>query len=115
VQEDPTLFFDSDENFHVIVHAYPQVGCKEYNCVVSGHGFSADGFKWYWSATPPFSSKVVHKNGSTQNYATRERPFLFVENGKPTALFTSVTLEGRPKQKVGVDYSFTLMQPVGAE
>ena len=112
--EDPTLWFDDDHNFHVLVHAYPQMGCKEYNCVVGGHGFSPDGYQWYWSANPPFSANVTHRNGTTLSYATRERPFLFLEQGRPAALFTGVTLEGRPKQRVGVDYSFTLMQPVAA-
>lgn len=113
VWEDPFLWIDPiTKYFHVICHAYPMY-THDYNLIVGGHGFSRNGLNWTWSSLPPYTSFVKHRNGTTLNYGTRERPSLLFEGGKPVALYTSVTLEGRPKQQVGVDASFTLMQPIG--
>ena len=117
VWEDPHLWFDADGNWHVICHTYPQGG-GAFNVVVGGHGFSADGLEWHWSALPPFTVNVTHASGNggggkTVTYGTRERPFLFgtpFKPGRPAALFSGVTIF--PKQKVGHDYSFTLVQSI---
>ena len=90
----------------------------EYADVVAGHGFSANGVDWHWHPTPPYTADITSTDGKTQHYATRERPFLLLTDDaerSPMALYTAVTLPGRPKQNLsaGGDYSFTHVQPVG--
>ena len=73
---------------------------------------------WHWHPTPPYTADITSTDGKTQHYATRERPFLLLTDDaerSPMALYTAVTLPGRPKQNLtaGGDYSFTHVQPVG--
>ena len=61
--QDPFLWIDPKTGaFHVISHAYPggtdSVLPYDYGDTVGGHSFSADGLKWIWSTTPPFTRYV---------------------------------------------------------
>ena len=94
-----------------MAHAY---GPAPHGCIVSGHGFSDDGLEWTWSPVQPYGRNVTHQNGEVVSYASLERPFLLFEDGDPVALYTGALMFPKKGQPVvGVDYSFTLMQPVG--
>jgi hypothetical protein len=52
---------------------------------ISAHAFSRDGLHWTFSAIEPYGNTVLHTNGSTQHFATMERPkFLFADPTAPT-------------------------------
>ena len=119
VWEDPFAWLDSKGYWHMLSHVYPTNTSNwlQYADVVAGHGYSVDGVDWHWHPTPPYTADVTDTSGQTLHYATRERPFLLLsDDGKkaPIALFTAVTMPGRPKQNksAGGDYSFTHAQPV---
>lgn len=120
VWEDPSVYLDSRGNWHLLSHVYPTNTSSwlQYADIVAGHAFSRDGIDWHFHRTPPWTANVTNVDGSTRHYATRERPFLLLTDDAeraPVALFTSVTLPGRPKQNYtrdGGDYSFTHVQPV---
>lgn len=96
--EDPFFFIDARGNFHVIYHVYRTGGASAHNCtpgndgaVVSGHYFSADGFKWYAAAVSPYGNVIDLADGSQQLLTTRERPkMLFNKAGDPTHLSNGV-------------------------
>ena len=72
---------------------------------------------WVRSPTPPFSNTVTHADGRTKLYGTRERPKLSLDaDGHPNGLFNAVIGGELPwvcKDTPGVDWSFTLFQPIG--
>eukprot|EP01043_Picozoa_sp_COSAG02_P040350 COSAG02_NODE_3259_length_7079_cov_30.942693_3_plen_381_part_00 len=119
VWEDPFAWLDKNGHWHLMSHVYPTNTSNwlQYADIVAGHGFSKDGIAWTWHPTPPYSADVTDTTGRTLHYATRERPFLLLSDDiqkSPLALFTAVTMPGRPKQNksAGGDYSFTHVQPV---
>jgi len=122
VWEDPSAYLDARGNWHLLSHVYPTntTNWLQYADIVAGHAFSKDGVDWHFHATPPWTANVKNTDGTTWHYATRERPFLLLSQDQrrtPLALFTAVTLPGRPKQNYsedGGDYSFTHAQPVGS-
>ena len=97
--EDPYLFIDTRNNWHVIYHVYRTDGQDSTNCepghdgsVVAGHYFSQDGLKWRAAAVSPFGNTVELDNGQVQLLSTRERPKMLFDakTGKPTHLFNGV-------------------------
>lgn len=115
VWEDPFLWIDQRGHWHLVCHTIPRG--HPYNNIVSGHAFSTDGIAWTFAATQPWDATVAHQGGETVTYATRERPSLLFEDGRPTALYTGVVPYGGPngKGETGLtDWSFTLMQPIAS-
>lgn len=118
VWEDPFAWIDANSHWHLLSHVYPTntSSWDDYNDIVAGHAYSRDGVRWQFSDEPPYTATVKTEDGGADAnyvYATRERPFLLFDEDTeaPIALFTSVTLPGRPKQEAQ-DYSFTHVQPV---
>jgi hypothetical protein len=89
--EDPHLWND-DDGYHMI--AKDQLGEITGN---KGDGLiahSKDGIKWVLDNNPKAYTKIVKwDNGNTVKQGQLERPFVFVENGKPTHVFFA-TMDG---------------------
>merc|ERR1712048_1182673 len=103
--EDPFTWVDRNGHFHLLSHVYPTntTNWLQYADIVAGHAYSVDGVDWHFHPTPPYTATVGDTEGVSKHYATRERPFLLLSDDDtktPMALFTSVTLPGRPKQNV---------------
>ena len=43
---------------------------------ISGHAFSVDGLAWTWSEVEPYGNAVKRTDGTTDHFATLERPKL---------------------------------------
>ena len=58
--EDPTIWFDRRQNFHIIYHVWAADPYEAHNEPASGHGFSAagDGIHWTFSTDQPFTGTV---------------------------------------------------------
>lgn len=77
--EDPFLWVDSRNNWHIINHAYSNLEFE--NCsssAVSAHFFSVDGRDWRFSAQP-YDHEVAYDDGTSHSYVTLERPNLFFD------------------------------------
>ena len=87
--EDPFLFVDRRNNWHIIGHAF-RLNETEHcgGSRASAHYFSADaGQSWHMLVpnVEPYSHTVRYADGSSHTYATLERPFChFDENGVMT-------------------------------
>ena len=86
--EDPYLYMDRNENWHLLVHlydyrdGYPINPKQTMPILVSGHAFSTDLQTLHYSVTQgeslgaaqPFDPVVRFDDGSVQNFSTFERP-----------------------------------------
>jgi hypothetical protein len=84
--EDPFLWVDKRENWHIINHAYSNY--QYDNCTfsyLSAHFFSQDdGVTWSWSSQP-YDHIVTYDDGTSHDYVTLERPNLhFSSTGELT-------------------------------
>eukprot|EP01052_Picozoa_sp_SAG31_P020137 SAG31_NODE_1501_length_8085_cov_3.043201_1_plen_944_part_10 len=91
--EDPYLYTDSHDCFHILFHVYssqPTSTCA--NATVSAHVFSVDGHTWWTSTFSPYTNSVEHADGRPPLVlSTRERPKLFFDStGQMRALFNGV-------------------------
>ena len=91
VIEDPHLWKD-DTGFHMVA--------KDQRGKITGHhgdgllAHSKDGLNWIVDKNPKAYTKTVKwDNGKTIKQGNLERPFVLVENGKPTHLFLA-TMDG---------------------
>ena len=91
--EDPYLYIDARDRFHLIYHVYESV--PAYTCVnstVSAHVYSPDGFTWHAHPVSPYGTQVLLSTGETITVSTRERPKLFFDHtGRMTHLFNGVS------------------------
>jgi hypothetical protein len=89
--EDPTLYFDGRGNWHIIYHVYALRPFAAHAEIYSGHAFSVDGWSWTFSTVEPFGGSVNFTDGTSQSFATRERPqLLFQDSGRHVPVgFTS--------------------------
>lgn len=89
--EDPHLWNDAT-GFHMIAK-------DQRGTITGGQGdgllaHSKDGLNWVVDKNPKaYTKKVKWNNGKTVVQGQLERPFVFVENGKPTHLFFA-TMDG---------------------
>ncbi len=89
--EDPHLWSD-DEGFHLVAK-------DQRGLITGGKGdgllaHSKDGIHWEVDENPRAYTKTVKwDNGKTIKQGQLERPFVFVENGKPTHIFFA-TMDG---------------------
>jgi len=82
--EDPHMWKDN-RGYHMLVHA-------ERNApYVGGYGYSEDGYNWVYSPAA-YSLEVTFEGGQLKKYKRRERPQIYVEQGKPPYLFNGVEL-----------------------
>lgn len=83
--EDPHLWSD-DTGFHMVAK-------DQRGLITGGHGdgllaHSEDGINWKVDESPKAYTKLIRwDNGKTIKQGQLERPFVFVENGKPTHIF----------------------------
>eukprot|EP01064_Diplonema_japonicum_P014473 TRINITY_DN22122_c0_g1_i1.p1 TRINITY_DN22122_c0_g1~~TRINITY_DN22122_c0_g1_i1.p1 ORF type:complete len:365 (+),score=53.71 TRINITY_DN22122_c0_g1_i1:46-1140(+) len=125
VWEDPFIFYDPVMSvWKMIAHVWPsyapdQPACDHnYSLREAGFAYSFDGIHWVKSSTPPFDNKVQHTDGSTTALSTRERPkVIFAADGHtPIGLSNGVSANPEPwgcKDKPGVDWTYTLVVPIG--
>ena len=127
--EDPTLYFDRRQNWHILFHVFS----KSSNWTVnrySGHGYSRDGLDWKYSDVEPFNGTIDFVDGSSATYSTRERPhLLFADTARttPVAVTSAVSavmvgpacdtchLRGQChscKLTHGRDWTYTVLQPL---
>ena len=91
--EDPFIWIDSRDNFHVLYHYGPH----------GGHAFSTEATKNYiTSPIDPFTLNVTYADGSHELFKRRERPEVIFENAIPKYFISSVL------DKNG--FAYTLMQ-----
>jgi len=127
--EDPTLWFDADAHWHIIYHVYALAPFAAHDERYSGHGFSVDGWNWTFSEVEPFGGVVNFTDGSSQAFATRERPqLLFEDAGRhvPVGLTSAVSSQpigpmcnsckqgacSQCKVTPGRDWTYTIFQPL---
>ena len=98
VWEDPSLWTDTNGNFHAFYHIY-DVSADKSQCIdstVSGHTYSLNGYDWFTSDNQPYNTQleIVGTNGELEviTLSTRERPRFFVDakSGNPTHLINGV-------------------------
>eukprot|EP00038_Savillea_parva_P026288 m.52918 g.52918 ORF g.52918 m.52918 type:complete len:394 (+) comp7413_c0_seq1:3-1184(+) len=91
--EDPFLWVDKRDNWHIINHAYRNDEFE--NCgssIVSAHWYSTDGITWQWT-TQPYGHTVQYDDGTSHTYTTLERPNLhFDATGQMTHLNVAADL-----------------------
>ena len=89
--EDPHLWSDND-GYHMV--AKDQRGEITGNAGDGLLAHSKDGINWVVDENPKAYTKTVKwNNGKTITQGQLERPFVFVENGKPTHIFFA-TMDG---------------------
>lgn len=89
--EDPHLWSDRD-GFHMIAKDMTGAITDGYHGGVLAH--SKDGINWVLDKNPlAYTRTVTWDNGKTIEQGQLERPFVLVENGKPTHLFFA-TMDG---------------------
>ncbi|CAH8281511.1 hypothetical protein EV196_104220 [Mariniflexile fucanivorans] len=89
--EDPHLWSDND-GYHMV--AKDQRGAITGNAGDGLLAHSKDGINWVVEENPKAYTKTVNwNNGKTITQGQLERPFVFVENGKPTHIFFA-TMDG---------------------
>jgi len=103
--EDPFIWMDSNNNFHLLMHSLePNGGFGGPN--IGRHAYSRDGIFWKFGArTLAYNTTVQLSDGKSRNYLRRERPQVYFEEGKMVALVTGV-------QERGVLGSYTCVQPI---
>ncbi|MEO9513476.1 MAG: glycoside hydrolase family protein [Flavobacteriaceae bacterium] len=89
--EDPHLWSDAT-GFHMIAKDMTGAISNGYHGGILAH--SKDGMHWELDKNPlAYTRKVKWDTGKTTEQGQLERPFVFVENGKPTHLFFA-TMDG---------------------
>jgi hypothetical protein len=86
--EDPFLWHDG-ELFHLLAKDMNGTTCGELDGGI--HAFSEDCLHWH--VTDPrlsYSRRITWDDGRTVMQGSFERPWLLIENGKPTHLFGSI-------------------------
>lgn len=91
INEDPGLFRDKRGNFHILTHDFkaPATG---------GHAVSRDGITWKF-AGQAYGHSMQYDDGSSIDFARRERPQVLSLDGVPALLFTGV------QPKSGLSYT----------
>lgn len=93
--EDPHLWVDEYNHWHIIGHAFDKR--QRYNCsnsMVSTHLFSLDGKEWHRSKEEPFGHTIHYTDGTSQVYATLERPYVVLDRQKrPSHIILAAALE----------------------
>ena len=97
--EDPTLWFDREQNWHIIYHRYTlsawNAGICGTGVCYSAHAYSRDGAVFTVSSTQPYGGTVGFTDNSSITFATRERPQMIfadsmVDRSTPIGIMTGV-------------------------
>jgi len=95
--EDPTIWWASGQynvilsDFHSDATGIGKAGAQYY---------SNDGIEYKLvSKDPVYTKTVVYDDGTSFTFRRRERPFVYVDNGKVTAFFTSCLVEEADKKE----------------
>ena len=93
--EDPFMWIDKRNNWHIINHAYDTTQHAQCGTsTVSAHFFSVDGKEWHLiGGLEPYGHTVSFDDGTTHTYSTLERPNIFFEGGVMTHLVVAVDLD----------------------
>jgi len=113
--EDPFIWLDKRGHYHMLSHVWEGTG-KLYAVRVGGQAYSLDGMLWVQTDQVPYTNMVNHTDGEVSAYSTRERPKLYFDpiSREPVALFNGVGgVPGGDKDTCGIDWTYTLVQPVG--
>ena len=87
VPEDPYLWVDKRDHWHIINHAYSMNQTAECAAsVLSTHFFSVDGKDWRCSDTEPYGHRVQYDDGTNHTYAKKIAASLYFLAGWPPAL-----------------------------
>lgn len=91
--EDPFLW-RQEGRYHLLAKDMSGRLCGEAGAGV--HALSSDGLEWKLGEVPlAYPRQLQWEHGETRSIAHMERPFLLIEDGKPTHLFAAVA-EGEP-------------------
>lgn len=124
---------DVNNHWHILSHTYTrQPGGPDVQNSISGHLFSRN-VEGPWTVSPdePYDNVVTYEDGTSETFATLERPKLFFSaNNTPTHITNGVSpvwpcggctgFGDAPttggccwcKVKPGIDWTYTLMQPL---
>jgi hypothetical protein len=116
--EDPHLWFDADDNLHILFHAFCNepvvVNASCHGTLTSAHAFSTGDWSsdisgelsWWVSPGVPYNSSVTTAAGETLYYWSRERPkIVWDDAGKMTHLITAVAPQPRAEDPTTRRYS----------
>ena len=75
IPEDPFLYTDHRNNWHIVTHSYDTAQIKDcQNSALCSHFFSTDGQDWHLiSGTQPYSHTVHYEDGTNHSYSTLEQ------------------------------------------
>lgn len=93
--EDPFMWIDSRNNWHIINHAYDTNQTTECaRSALSTHFFSKDGKDWQCSDVEPYGHTIAWSDGTNHTYTTLERPNLHFDSatGRMTYLVLAADL-----------------------
>ena len=125
--EDPTLWFDRRGNWHIVYHVWAAEPFEAHHEPASGHGFSSTGTEWTFSTTQPFTGTVNFTDGTSKQFATRERPqMIFTDAARHTPVGLTSAVSPQPlgpwckeckmgacsqcKVSPGRDWTYTIFQ-----
>jgi hypothetical protein len=79
--EDPFMWIDKRNNWHIINHAYDLTQSEQCgSSVVSDHFFSKDGKDWHAiGGVEPYGHTVHFDDGTSHTYSTLERPYIYFD------------------------------------
>jgi hypothetical protein len=108
--EDPHLFFDANDNLHLLFHAFRNepsvVNNSCHGTLTSAHAFSTDGRCWFTSPGVPYPSSITTSDNETLLYWSRERPkVVWDDAGRMGHLVTAVAPQPRLADPATLHYS----------
>ena len=92
--EDPTLWFDSSGNWHVLFHVFSLAPFAAHDERYSGHAWSRDGHAWSIGQIEPLGGTIQFTDGTVETFATRERHqlvFLDMNRSVPAGVTSAVS------------------------
>ena len=108
--EDPFVWYDED-GFNIMAKDMNGSICGEPLAGV--HGISKDGLHWEFETGRPFYSRnVLWDDGVVRRVGNMERPFLLIENGKPTHAFFATSDAKGDEGVISVTDTWTMVIPL---
>lgn len=106
--EDPDLYFDSNGNFHAVLHNMQP--CPDWPCpeVAGGHAYSEDGINWFYSGVA-FGGSGEFTDGHPFSFSRRERPHVIQD---PTTKELLAVTNGVQYGMQFGDAVYTFLQPI---
>jgi hypothetical protein len=110
--EDPFIWQDEDDNWHALLHNLEGAHmCSGLLCQVGVHGYSLNGYDWFYGGTV-YTNHVTTTTNGTLVLNRRERPHVVFAEGTRTPVALSNSAELSDCGRGCGDRSFTLVQAI---